>query len=445
LNFARRLTLLFLVSALTSATLPADRVEASKWSVSPLNNFAVDTSIIPVSEMSGVTYLGPSPTMGLHRFAAVQDGGGILLTIDVGFSPNGAIVSAQSVASLQLAQTLDFEGVAYTNPVRNSVFAAFENAPGVREYSLATGALVQNVSIPSVFANRVGNKGFESLARNPAGTLMWTGNEEALTVDGSLATASASTIVRLLRMNVSGNTVTSSQQFAYEVEPIHTTGFSNLRRSGLSDLVLLPDDTLLAMERSFDASLVNPPYESRIYEVDFTGAIDVSLAPLNAGLLGQSYTAIDTTQGKSLLWSGQAGGSLGQNLEGLTLGPRLASGEWILLGVVDNSNGEDPASGNTLISFLASANPSADFDLDGDTDGSDFLAWQRGFGISIGAQYAQGDADRDGDVDSDDLAIWDSSYAVLAADAALAVPEPAVAVLILSGCVTLFSRSRSRR
>lgn len=430
--------------AIVLLALLTARVEASKWAVSPLNSLVVDTSSAAVSEMSGVTYLGPSPTAGLHRFAAVQDGGGIVVTVDVEFSAAGEILSAEAVDSLQLSQNWDFEGLAYTNPTRNSVFASYENAPGVQEYSLATGSLLQNVSIPSVFTNRVGNNGFESLARNPAGTLMWTGNEEALTVDGSLATASASTIVRLLRMDVSGNTVTSSQQFAYEVEPIHTTGFSSLRRSGLSELVLLPDDTLLALERSFDASLVNPPYESRLYEVDFTGATDVSLSPLDTGLLGQSYTAIDTTHGKNLLWSGQAADSLGQNLEGLTLGPRLPSGDWILLGVVDDSNGQDPASGNTVVSFLASANPSADFDADGDADGSDFLAWQRGAGISIGAQHSQGDADRDGEVDRGDLALWEASYGALVAPASVAVPESATAVLAFAAALPLLSCRRFR-
>jgi hypothetical protein len=34
----------------------------------------------------------------------------------------------------------------------------------------------------------------------------------------------------------------------------------------------------------------------------------------------------------------------------------------------------------------------AEFDEDGDMDGGDFLTWQRGFGITTGAQQADGDA-----------------------------------------------------
>ena len=53
--------------------------------------------------------------------------------------------------------------------------------------------------------------------------------------------------------------------------------------------------------------------------------------------------------------------------------------------------------------------PSADFDEDGDIDGRDFLAWQRGFGTSP-AVKADGDADNDTDVDGDDLTIWQDQF-----------------------------------
>ena len=50
--------------------------------------------------------------------------------------------------------------------------------------------------------------------------------------------------------------------------------------------------------------------------------------------------------------------------------------------------------------------PNADFDGDSDIDGSDFLAWQRGFGKSSGVVPSDGDADSDGDVDAQDLTSW---------------------------------------
>jgi hypothetical protein len=72
----------------------------------------------------------------------------------------------------------------------------------------------------------------------------------------------------------------------------------------------------------------------------------------------------------------------------------------------------------------------ADFDADGDVDGNDFLAWQRGLGA--GTTVAQGDADGDGMVDADDLAIWTSEFGMVDAGnlATFAAPEPSGAVLL---------------
>ena len=52
----------------------------------------------------------------------------------------------------------------------------------------------------------------------------------------------------------------------------------------------------------------------------------------------------------------------------------------------------------------------ADFDGDNDVDGSDFLAWQRGFGAMGTATPAQGGANLDTDVDADDLVIWQTQF-----------------------------------
>ncbi|MCA9261038.1 MAG: hypothetical protein KDA61_17605, partial [Planctomycetales bacterium] len=52
-----------------------------------------------------------------------------------------------------------------------------------------------------------------------------------------------------------------------------------------------------------------------------------------------------------------------------------------------------------------------DFNSDGKADGADLLAWQRGFGLALGAVRADGDADADGDVDAVDLAVWEAAWA----------------------------------
>ena len=77
---------------------------------------------------------------------------------------------------------------------------------------------------------------------------------------------------------------------------------------------------------------------------------------------------------------------------------------------------------------------SADFDQDNDVDGSDFLAWQRGFGIPApDANKGDGDADNDQDVDGDDLTAWQTAYGQSAPLLATVVAtDPSASVAITS-------------
>jgi len=101
----------------------------------------------------------------------------------------------------------------------------------------------------------------------------------------------------------------------------------------------------------------------------------------------------------------------------------------------------------------------ADFDSDGDADGGDFLAWQRGNGLATGATKEQGDANGDGAVNADDLALWKSQFGgggfagpgvlvrgvvTYVGAAVAAVPEPASIIYIgaaLMGAVGMRRRS----
>ncbi|MBN1853830.1 MAG: serpin family protein [Pirellulales bacterium] len=64
-----------------------------------------------------------------------------------------------------------------------------------------------------------------------------------------------------------------------------------------------------------------------------------------------------------------------------------------------------------------------DFDLDGDVDHQDFLAWQEGFGTLPGEEIpGNGDADGDGDVDGNDFLMWQIQFSN--PSTATGVPEP---------------------
>jgi hypothetical protein len=82
----------------------------------------------------------------------------------------------------------------------------------------------------------------------------------------------------------------------------------------------------------------------------------------------------------------------------------------------------------------AAAVENADFDADADVDGDDFLAWQRGNGLTGTATLAEGDANDDKNVDATDLGIWQAQFGNATATATLAaVPEPSALASLLAG------------
>ncbi len=112
-----------------------------------------------------------------------------------------------------------------------------------------------------------------------------------------------------------------------------------------------------------------------------------------------------------------------------------------------NNDAEQPPEGELgqfISANMVAANLAAplegDFDQDGDVDGRDFVAWQRGYGN--GDKLEHGDSDWDDDVDDDDLGNWQGQYHVGDDNQPLAaVPEPATCVIAALGLlVTLTSR-----
>ena len=100
-------------------------------------------------------------------------------------------------------------------------------------------------------------------------------------------------------------------------------------------------------------------------------------------------------------------------------------------------------SANMVAANLA-APEEGDFDQDDDTDGLDFLAWQRGF--QSGSKLEDGDANWDDSIDAADLLIWEDQFAGGNAPQAVAnVPEPTSLATMLLGSLGLsFFCSRPR-
>ncbi|MGB7158756.1 MAG: esterase-like activity of phytase family protein [Tepidisphaeraceae bacterium] len=288
----------------------ATRVSSAALSITDVGKVALPANGTGAAELSGITWAGGT------QYYAVADGGAGLFPVSISInSATGAITSAALSAKVQLATGVDLEGVVY-NASTNTVHVSDETGPAIREYNVSNGAVVSTVTVPAVYNSIVNNFSLESLSRG--GSNLWTANEEALTVDGPLSTTGAGSWVRLQRFNVA---MAPTGQWAYRTDAISADSpFTTAERSGVSDLLALPDGRLLVLERELGGPVI-PDFRNRIYLVDFTGATDSSAI---ASLSSTSFTGVT----KTLLWEG---GFANDNFEGITLGPQLANGDYSVL------------------------------------------------------------------------------------------------------------------
>ncbi len=105
---------------------------------------------------------------------------------------------------------------------------------------------------------------------------------------------------------------------------------------GLSDLVALPDGRLLALDRSAAEGITgDKSIRTRIFLVDTRGATDTSGSEYARGLDDKPLREVTKTP----LYDGFIFDDNGENLEGLCLGPQVGKNRWIVLGVVDDTDG----------------------------------------------------------------------------------------------------------
>jgi hypothetical protein len=230
--------------------------------------------------------------------------------------------------------SLDPEGLTLTRQqtliVTSEGIADRGIAPFVREFDLS-GRQIRELTVPSYFDPSGGirgvrqNLGFEAAAVTRNGRSLFVGAENALVQDGPAATVTNGSPARILRYGPRSGRL--EREFVYDTDPVAapSTVFSV---NGLVELLPLSNQHLLSIERSFSVGAGNT---IRLYRVSLAHATNV------AGIGDLHQVSHLRPARKALLLDLNTLGLTLDNIEGLTLGPRLRNGRRTVVLVSDNN------------------------------------------------------------------------------------------------------------
>ena len=209
--------------------------------------------------------------------------------------------------------------------------------PFLRSYSL-DGTYLGDLPVPQPFLPTLDhssgirpNLAFESAGIPPNGNFLFTGTENALFQDGPAATIANGSPSRLMRYNL--QTGKLDRQWVYWNDPVLEPS-SIFSVNGLVELLPLNNEFLISTERSFSVggTATGTGNSIKLYKVALPGSTDVN----GAESLASELDSIRPAQ-KTLLFDLDTLGIPLDNVEGLTLGPRLADGRHTLVLVSDNN------------------------------------------------------------------------------------------------------------
>ncbi|NEU81949.1 esterase-like activity of phytase family protein [Nostoc sp. UIC 10630] len=234
----------------------------------------------------------------------------------------------------------DTEGITLTN--KSTIFISSEGDaaklinPFIKEFSLSSDKEITTLPIPNKFLpDKAGKQGirnnlaFESLTITPDKKNLFTASENALIQDGVAAKPNIGSPCRILQYNLLNSQ--PEKEFLYQTEPV--SPFLNLTgkfASGLPDLLALDNQGhFLSLERSFTGL----GFAISLFQVSLEQADDIHHID---SLLAIDFKNIKPVQ-KKLLLDLRTLDVLLDNIEGLTLGPKLPDGQQSLILVSDNN------------------------------------------------------------------------------------------------------------
>ncbi len=208
-------------------------------------------------------------------------------------------------------------------------------APSIREMTFS-GRFVRELSPPSPFWPTADgtsgirhNLAFESLSLSWDGSKIWTATENALHQDGPSASVDDSSPIRMVEFDIA--TGVAERQFIYITDPLPPPllPIDGPNTNGLVAILAVSDTQLIMVERALSL----PNFIVKLYLADIANATDVSALD---SIKGQDVQAVE----KQLLFDLTDLGMRLDNIEGMTFGPDLPSGERSLILVSDNNFNE---------------------------------------------------------------------------------------------------------
>ncbi|MBZ9557602.1 esterase-like activity of phytase family protein [Halomonas coralii] len=244
---------------------------------------------------------------------------------DVRFTDVTTLWQAQGEAFA--SGTIDPEGIAYGDD--GTLFISSEGdsdqgiAPFVGHFG-RDGQLLSMLEMPAALipdgsgeSGVRNNLALESLTLTPDGETLFTATESALVQDGPGPGIDSGSPSRILQYDARSGEV--EHQYVYPTEP---------GNFGLVEMLALDDGHLLALERNYFADVGNT---IRLYEVDLGAATDIN------GVKSLEETSGVRPVDKRLVADLGELGIDPDNVEGMSLGPRLADGRQSLILVSDNN------------------------------------------------------------------------------------------------------------
>ncbi|WP_367024286.1 esterase-like activity of phytase family protein [Aliikangiella maris] len=172
------------------------------------------------------------------------------------------------------------------------------------------------------------NLAFESLTFSYSQKYLYTATENALVQDGAMATTERGSPVRVLQLDVAKGK--AEKEFIYQTDPVAAPSVpaDAFNTNGLVELLAVSPFQFIAVERSFSVGVGN---SIKLYLTSTLGASNVSR--LNSV---EERRHVRHMKKRLLLDLADLGLTL-DNIEGITFGPTLATGEKTLILVSDNN------------------------------------------------------------------------------------------------------------